>query len=101
MNCKTCFECIGGEFTGIIVRNMPKNSTITVYGALSQQSTLSGIEVMDLLFGNKTVNGFMLTQWLKTKNQLTLLPIFYKVRSNIMQNLKSVVAKKFKLEQIE
>lgn len=52
---------------------------------------------MDLLANQKTVNGFLLPQWLKTKNTLTLLPVFYKVRSSITQDLKSNVAKKFKL----
>lgn len=37
---------------------------------------------------------------MKTKNQLTLLQSFYKVRSTINNQLKSTVAKKFKLEQL-
>lgn len=100
MGTKTCFEAIGGDFTGIILRNMPKNSTVTVYGCLSMKN-LGDIDIGDLMFGNKVINTFMLVQWLKTKNQLTLLPIFYKVRSNISQNMKTVVAKKYKLEQFE
>lgn len=35
MQAKTCFEAIGGEFTGLVAKNMPKNSTITIYGCLS------------------------------------------------------------------
>ncbi len=97
MGAKTCFEAIGGDFTAVIDKNMPKDSIITVYGCLSQKN-ISGIEVMDLLFSNKTINSFMLVQWLHSKNQLTLFPVFYKVRSSITQNLKSVVSKKFKLE---
>lgn len=82
MGARTCYEAIGGDFTAVVVRNMPKNSVITVYGCLSQKN-ISGIEVMDLLANNKTINSFMLTDWLHTKNQLTLLPVFYKVRSTI------------------
>lgn len=35
LDAKTCYECIGGDFTGTIVRLMPKDSIITVYGCLS------------------------------------------------------------------
>lgn len=55
---------------------------------------------MDLLANNKVINGFMLPQWLKTKNTMQLLTLFYKVRSTIGDGLKSNVAKKFKLEQL-
>lgn len=78
---------------------MPKNSTVTVYGCLSLKN-LGSIDVGDLMSENKTINTFMLKQWLRTKNQLTLLPLFYKVRSSIMENMKSVVAKKFKLDEL-
>lgn len=61
---------------------MPKHSTITVYGCLSEQN-IENIDVMNLLNGNKTINTFMLPQWIKTKYQVALLPIFYKVRKTI------------------
>ena len=35
LNARTCYEAVGGKMTGIVLRNMPKNSTITVYGCLS------------------------------------------------------------------
>lgn len=38
MGAKTCFEAIGGDFTAVIVKNMPKDSIITVYGCLSQKN---------------------------------------------------------------
>jgi hypothetical protein len=42
----------------------------------------------------------MLMQWMKTKNILTLLPTFYKVRKTIAQSLKSTIAKKYNLDQV-
>lgn len=96
MGSRSCLEAVGGEFTGIVARNMPKNSVITVYGCLSQKN-ITDLSVMDLLANNKVINGFLLPQWLKTKNTMQLLPLFYKVRSTITEGLKSNVAKKFKL----
>jgi hypothetical protein len=43
----------------------------------------------------------MLMNWLHTKSLLSLLPTFYKVRSTIVQMLKSTIAKKFKLNEVE
>jgi len=56
---------------------------------------------MDLLFGNKTINTFMLVQWLSTKSQILLLPTFYKIRKLINNTLKSNIAKKFSIENVE
>lgn len=79
MDVRTCFEAIGGDFTGVIVRNMPKNSTITVYGCLSGKN-ISDIPAMDVIAQNKIINGFLLPNWIKSKSQITLLPTFYRVR---------------------
>ena len=100
MDARICFEAIGGKMTGIVLRNMPRNSTVTVYGCLSHEN-VNDISVMDLLFGNKTINSLMLVDWLHSKSQLGLLPTFYKVRKAICHNLKSDVAKKFKLDNTE
>jgi len=62
---------------------------------------VGNIDVGDLLFKNKTINSFMLMQWLKSKNMLLLLPTFYKIRKTITQTLKSTVAKKFNIDQIQ
>lgn len=56
---------------------------------------------MDLLFGNKTINTFMLVQWLSTKSQILLLPTFYKIRKLINNTLKSSIAKKFTIDNVE
>jgi hypothetical protein len=99
MGAKTCYECVGGEFTGKIMKCMPKNSIITVFGCLSQEN-IKGIDVSDLLSLNKTLNSFMLMQWLHTKSLISLLPSFYKVRNTVAQLLKSNIAKKFKLDEV-
>lgn len=42
----------------------------------------------------------MLVQWLKTKNLMTLLRTFYKVRKTITQTMKSTISKKFKIDEL-
>ena len=41
MGSKSCLECVGGDFTNIICRNMPKNSVITIYGSLAEQRNIN------------------------------------------------------------
>ena len=43
MNATVCFDAIGGEMTGKILRVMPKDRTIYVYGVLSLSPTLGDI----------------------------------------------------------
>lgn len=43
----------------------------------------------------------MLVQWLSTKSQILLLPTFYKIRKLINNTLKSNIAKKFTIDNVE
>jgi hypothetical protein len=51
--------------TAKILKALPPYSTIQIYGAMSQQPTVSGLDVSEILFKNKTVKGFWLTEELK------------------------------------
>ena len=99
MGTLTCFEAIGGKMPGIISRNMPKFGKVTVYGCLSHEN-ITDISVSDLLFYGKTINAFMLPDWIKTKGSFTLLKTFYKVKNSITTDLKSDIARRFTIEQI-
>jgi len=56
LNATICFEAIAGEMTGIVLKNMPNNSTVYVYGLLSEKPCVIGGD--DLIFRGKTVTGF-------------------------------------------
>lgn len=34
MDARVCFDAIGGQMTGRMLRSMPRSSTVYVYGAL-------------------------------------------------------------------
>lgn len=70
-----CFEAIGGETSGKILKNMPKNSILELYGVLAMDPHLSKIDAGDLLFNNKTVKGFLLPNWLEDKSLLGKLGV--------------------------
>ena len=65
LNATICFDAIGGEMTGKILTQMPKNSTIYVYGALSLTPVLGDISLNDVLFKGKTVKGWFLKDYIE------------------------------------
>jgi len=38
MNALICYDAIGGNATGTILKNMPKKSTLYIYGLLSGEN---------------------------------------------------------------
>lgn len=67
LNCRLAYDAVSGSLTGSILHAMPVGSTVKVYGDLSGQPS-SGIFPSDLIFGQKKVEGFWLTGYMKTKN---------------------------------
>jgi NADPH2:quinone reductase len=65
----TAFEAVAGEMTGTLLNVMPPDSTVYLYGALSEESC-SNIDPIELIFHNKTVTGFYLTAWLRRRGIL-------------------------------
>lgn len=100
LNTKTCYEAIGGKTTGLMLKNMPKGATVTVYGCLSHEH-VQDIDVMDLLVNDKKIDSFLLPNWLHSKSQWKLLPLFFKVRKAMAGKMKSHVARKFHLDDAE
>lgn len=77
----TAFDAIAGEASGQVLKAMPNDSELVVYGGLSGKP-ISDISPIDLIFNNKMLTGFNLNDWLNqisadeffmAKTQLTSL----------------------------
>lgn len=86
--------------SGLILKNMPKKSTVTVYGCLSHEP-VQDIDVMDLLVNDKKLDSFLLPNYLDSQYKVKLLPMFYRVRKLISNSMKSKIARKFPLDDAE
>ena len=62
LDASVAFDAVGGEQSGHILRSMPDNSTLYLYGALGAR-TLSEIPASDIIFKNKVVRGFNMNEW--------------------------------------
>lgn len=69
--------------TGKILRNMPKNAIVEIYGALSQSPTLSQIDTGDMLFNAKCIKGFLLPNWLDEKSLLGKLSVLRRLQNHL------------------
>ena len=58
-----CFDAIGGDFTGKVLKCMPASSTIYVYGLLSGKN-VGNIDGGDIVTSNKVVTGLFLPNWM-------------------------------------
>jgi NADPH:quinone reductase len=66
------FDAISGNMTGTLLSAMPPGSTACVYGALSQEEC-GHIDPLDVVFREKTVNGFYLGNWLRRRGVIGIL----------------------------
>ena len=65
------FECVAGGMSGKIVSIMPKRSLTYIYGRLSG-GTVDGIVATDMIYFQKRVQGWLLTEWIKAGNALSV-----------------------------
>lgn len=67
LNANLAFDAVGGEQSGFILKAMPNNSVLYLYGALGAR-TLSEIPATDVIFKKKHIAGFNMNEW---KNSLS------------------------------
>lgn len=88
-----CYDAVGGDLTGRILKALPKGSSVEVYGAMSECLNLNNIGVSDILFGCKTVKGFWLTEELEGMGMIKKLNLMRKLQSHLKKELKSVISR--------
>jgi NADPH2:quinone reductase len=66
------FDAIAGEMTGILLEVMPPRSTVLVYGLLSGQYC-GRINPVDLLFQDKRIMAFYVSNWIRRRGMIRTL----------------------------
>jgi NADPH:quinone reductase len=81
------FDAVAGEMSGIVLRAQPPQSRLLVYGGLSLAP--SQIDPASLIFESKHLEGFVLSDWLRSKNLLSQLRVAGKVQDLLGSDLKT------------
>ena len=79
LNATAAFEAVAGDMSGTVINLMPPGSTAYVYGALSEEAC-GNIDPIELIFRDKTVTGFYLGKWLRSRSMLGILRVTGRVQ---------------------
>ncbi len=94
------FDAVGGEMTGTLMNAMPPGSTVYVYGALSEEAC-GNLDLVELIFHRKTVTGFFLGEWLKSRRAVGILRAANRVqRMMINGRIATQVQRRARLEEV-
>jgi NADPH:quinone reductase-like Zn-dependent oxidoreductase len=94
------FEAIAGEMTGTILNAMPRDSTLYLYGALSEQAC-GDLDPVELIFRSKTVTGFYLGAWLRRQNVLGKLKIARRIQQMIIDGrIETKVRRRLGIDEV-
>jgi NADPH2:quinone reductase len=93
------FDAVAGKSTFDLMEALPPAGEVMVYGGLSEQAT--GIHPGALIFENKKVSGFWLSDWITHQPMLKLLRSFNRIQKVFMHNHKTTVHQRVSLQDTE
>jgi NADPH:quinone reductase len=99
MNATLMLDAIGGELINRVLDYLPANSTIIIYGNLSQGK----VEFLptQLLRENKKLTGFFLGQWIHEKGMLKTILNLLKVNRLLKKGMETRIQASFSLDDIQ
>jgi len=100
LNATVCLECIAGGVVNQMLGFMGFNSTVVLYGYLSEEPVHS-INALTLLSKNQAIEGFLLGFYLKKLSPEQMQGFVMQVMELCTQDLKTEVHKRFGLHQIK
>ena len=100
LNALIAFDAVGGEQTGMLMSALPDHSDVILYGGLAG-GLISAIEPFDIIFRNKRLYGFNLTEWKQTKSKKEFATISNNIQDLVIAGkLRSKIQASFKLDDV-
>ena len=87
LNCRLAFDAVAGDLPGVVLAQMPPQSSIYVYGGLSNQPC-GRVRPTELLFKKSQFKGFWLTAYLQRKSIVGVYQMKNKVVAAIKDELR-------------
>jgi len=97
---RLAFDCLSGKAPGILLRILPPESTVFVYGGLADEK-VGNIGIADLIYKRKRLKGWLLTKWLWGSGVLRGLWRLYTTHREVCQLLNTMFATSFKDVSLE
>ncbi|MBC8148020.1 MAG: zinc-binding dehydrogenase [Bacteroidetes bacterium] len=100
LNATTTFDAVGGDVTGQIFNNLPKNSKLVLYGGLSG-APVGNISSLNLIFKNSTIMGFNLNAYIENLGVDKLLELSNSLQDMIINDeVHTEIQGSFPLEEV-
>lgn len=96
VNARLAFDAVGGEMTGRLLRALPNGGKVTVYGGLALQPC--SVPVDQLIFKQKSVDGFWLSDWLRITPPPVQQSVWADVQAQLSGALRSDVRARYGLQ---
>ena len=94
------FEAIAGDMTGTLLNVMPRGSAIYLYGALSEEPC-SSIDPVEVIFNNKSIQGFYLGNWLRQRGVLGIPRAALRAQNLLISGrIETKVQRRLKLDEV-
>jgi NADPH:quinone reductase-like Zn-dependent oxidoreductase len=90
-------DAVAGPLSLRVLQAMPRNSRLIVYGGLSLEAVQ--IDPGDLIFQNKRVEGFWLTNWMGKKNFFQSLTLWRRAQRLMGTTLRTNIRARYPLEK--
>ncbi len=90
------FDAVAGDLTGVMLKAMPAGARILVYGALSLSPVQ--VDVGTLLFGNKVVEGFWLTEWIRRRGMVQVIRAMRDIQTTLYPAMTTEVTATYTLD---
>ena len=90
------FDAVAGPLTGTMLKAMPAGARILVYGALSLAPV--SVDVGTLLFGNRIVEGFWLTEWIRRYGMTRVIRAMVDIQGGLSDAMTTTVLASYDLD---
>ncbi|MFM7585010.1 MAG: zinc-binding dehydrogenase, partial [Caldilinea sp.] len=91
------FDAIAGTMTGAMLKALPGGACVLVYGALSLDPMQ--VDVGTLLFGNRVVEGFWLTEWIRRHGTKRVIRAMIEIQGALAHAMTTEVLATYTLDQ--
>lgn len=85
-----CLECISGSTTGTMLEFMGYNSTLILYGLLSEKP-VSNIQTINFIGKNQTIESFLLTNYLAELSLMEYIELIMRTEPMYSSELKTTI----------
>jgi NADPH:quinone reductase-like Zn-dependent oxidoreductase len=91
------FDAVAGTMTGTMLKALPAGAHVLVYGALSLEPVQ--VDVGTLLFGNRVVEGFWLTEWIRRYGMTRVVRAMIDIQGPLAHAMSTEVLATYALDQ--